>query len=141
MNFKNSQIVDGTSVAVVDDIEQYAKTTAGIVEEAGLVPTIVSEGHGNYTKTDQLWEQICSTEISAVVCDHRLSHTPFASFTGAKFLASLYDLKVPGMLLSTFSADDGETTGVTKTRSLLLWIERAWVQLSCSKGCASARLN
>jgi CheY-like chemotaxis protein len=101
-------IVEGTHVVVIDDEKAYAETTAGVVEEAGLIPTIISEGDGKFQRTQELLDRVLTAGCSAVICDHRLSHTPFASFSGAEFLANLYQQNIPGVLLSTYSALDDD---------------------------------
>ena len=103
-------IAAGTRVAVVDDREGQAETAAGIAEEADLVPSIFSETAGTFGSTDQLSQLVFSAGCDAVICDHRLSQTGFASFTGAEFVANLFRQGIPGVLLSTFSAIDSETT-------------------------------
>ena len=103
-------ISEGARVAVVDDITGQAETTAGIAEEARLMPSIISEADGVFQYTQQLLEYVQNSNCSAVICDHRLSQTGFASFTGAEFVASLYDQGMPSVLLSTFSAIDGDTS-------------------------------
>ena len=103
-------IAAGTRVAVVDDREGQAETAAGIAEEADLVPSIFSETAGAFGSPGQLLELVYSDGCDAVICDHRLSQTGFASFTGAEFVAILFREGIPGVLLSTFSAIDSETS-------------------------------
>ena len=103
-------ITDRTRVAVVDDVASYAETAAGIAEEAGLVPWIISEQDGTFRETDELLDRVRATGCSAVICDHRLSQTQFALFTGAEFMSRLYQESIPGILLSTFSAIDADTS-------------------------------
>lgn len=103
-------IAAGTRVAVVDDREGQAQTAAGIAEEADLVPSIFSETAGSFGSPHQLLERVRSAGCDAVICDHRLSQTGFASFTGAEFVANLFREGIPGVLLSTFSAIDSETS-------------------------------
>ena len=103
-------IDEGARVAVVDDIRGQAQTTAGIAEEARLVPSIISEPDGVFQHIQQLLQLVQESNCSAVICDHRLSQTGFASFTGAEFVASLYNQGVPAVLLSTFSAIDSDTS-------------------------------
>lgn len=103
-------ITAGSRVAVVDDRQGQAETAAGIAEEAELVPWIFSEEAGPFDSTDQLLERVGSAGCDAVICDHRLSQTGFAPFTGAEFIASLFRARIPGVLLSTFSAIDGDTS-------------------------------
>ena len=62
------------------------------------------------TDPGQLLDQVRSAGCLAVICDHRLSQTPFASFTGAEFVSDLYANGIPGVLLSTFAAIDDSTS-------------------------------
>lgn len=107
-------IAPGTRVAVVDDQQGQAETAAGIAEEANLVPSIFSESMsdsaGAFGSTDQLLKLVSSDGCDAVICDHRLSQTGFAAFTGAEFVANLFRKSIPGVLLSTFSSIDSETS-------------------------------
>ena len=103
-------IAQGTRVAIVDDVIGQAETAAGIAEEADLIPSIISDGEGSFSHTDQLLKRVLGTGCSAVICDHRLSQTGFASFTGAEFVAILYEKRIPAVLLSTFSGIDSETS-------------------------------
>lgn len=103
-------ITAGSRVAVVDDRQGQAETAAGIAEEAELVPWIFSEEEGPFDSTDQLLERVGSAGCDAVICDHRLSQTGFARFSGAEFVANLFRARIPGVLLSTFSAIDSETS-------------------------------
>ncbi len=103
-------ITAGSRVAVVDDRQGQADTAAGIAEEAELVPSIFSEKEGPFDSTDQLLERVGSVGCDAVICDHRLSQTGFAPFTGAEFAAVLFRAGIPGVLLSTFTAIDGDTS-------------------------------
>lgn len=103
-------ITEGARVAVVDDIVEQAETIAGIAEEARLVPSIISETDGVFQYTNQLLKLVQDSSCSAVICDHRLSQRGFASFTGAEFVATLYELGMPAVLLSTFTAIDGDTS-------------------------------
>ena len=103
-------IADGTRVAVVDDIAGQAETAAGIAEEANLLPSIISEGDGSFGSTAKLLERVRADRCEAVICDHRLSQTGFARFTGAEFVATLFRERIPAVLLSTFSSIDSETS-------------------------------
>ena len=103
-------IGEGTLVAVVDDVAGQAETAAGIAEEAKLKPSIISEAAGTFLNTGELFDRVLATGCSAVICDHRLSQTGFASFTGAEFVATLYERSIPAVLLSTFSGTDSETS-------------------------------
>lgn len=103
-------ITEGTRVAVIDDVIGQAETTAGVAEEARLVPSIISEAHGVFKYTQQLLKLVQENDCLAVIADHRLTQTGFASFTGAEFVASLYGQGIPAVLLSTFAAIDGDTS-------------------------------
>ena len=103
-------IEETTRVAVIDDVRGQAETAAGIAEEAGLLPVIISEGDGVFRTPQDLLAKLQQERSTAVICDHRLSHTQFAHFTGAEFVAILFQRKVPGLLLSTFAAIDGDTS-------------------------------
>ena len=103
-------ISEGTRVAIVDDVERQAVTTAGVAEEASLDPFVISEADGEFKYLQQLFECVQNQDCGAVICDHRLSQTGFASFTGAEFVASLFDQGMPAVLLSTFTAIDGDTS-------------------------------
>ena len=103
-------IGEGTHVAIVDDVRQYAQTAAGIATEAGLVPKIISEDDGPFYSPEQLLDRVKDFGCQAVICDHRLSKTSFASFTGAEFVSNLYMNGIPSLLLSTFSAIDNSTS-------------------------------
>ena len=103
-------IAEGARVAIVDDIVEQAETIAGIAEEARLAPAIISETDGVFKYTNQLLKLVQDSNCSAVICDHRLSQRGFASFTGAEFVATLYDRGMPAVLLSTFTAIDGDTS-------------------------------
>ena len=102
-------ISEGSRVAIVDDVEWQAETTAGVAEEASLAPFIISEADGEFESLQQLFGCVQDRNCGAVICDHRLIHTGFASFNGAEFVASLYDQGMPATLLSTFAAIDGDT--------------------------------
>ena len=107
---QETQIGRGAKVAVVDDERFMAEVAADIAEEAELVPIIFSDGDGPFRDVAQLLERIRKRGCIAVVCDHRLSGTPFASFLGAELMASLYNEHIPGLLLSTFAGVDSDST-------------------------------
>ena len=100
----------GDKVAIVDDELYQADAAAGLVEEVGLVPLILSETEGPFSNTAELLERVQAADCSAVICDHRLNNKQFATFDGAAFLAELYVAKIPAILLSTFSAIDSDTS-------------------------------
>ena len=97
-------------VAVIDDIRGQAETAAGIAEEAGLSPIIISEGDGVFRTPEDLLTKFLGDGSTAAICDHRLAQTQFAHFSGAEFIAALYLARIPGVLVSTFAAIDGDTS-------------------------------
>lgn len=103
-------ISEGSRVAIVDDVVGQAETTAGVAEEASLVPSIISEADGGFDNLRQLYGFVQDRNCTAVICDHRLIQRGFASFNGAEFVANLYDEGMPAILLSTFAAIDGDTS-------------------------------
>lgn len=105
-----STITLGTRIAVIDDERRKAETAAGIADEAGLEPIVISEGDGVFFVPDQLLDFLRSANCTAAICDHRLSQTQFAQFDGAEFMSTLFREQIPGVLLSTFAAIDGDTS-------------------------------
>ena len=103
-------VTKGMRVAIVDDVSDSAENAAWIAEEAGLEPAIISEGSGPFGDTSQLLKIVRNENCSAVICDHRLSRTVFASFTGAEFVSRIYQEYMPGILVSTFAAIDSDTS-------------------------------
>ena len=103
-------IAEGARVAVVDDVRGFAETTADITKEAGLIASIISEEDGPFHSPEKLLDRVKSSGCQAVICDHRLSQTPFASFTGAQFVSDLYVNGIPSVLLSTFLESDTNTS-------------------------------
>jgi len=103
-------ISEGARVAVIDDDADYALSTAGIVEEACLIPTIISEAEAGFQCPRQLLDFVQASDCAAVVCDHRLKPKGLASFSGAEFVANAFDNRLPAVLLSTFAAVDSDTT-------------------------------
>ena len=80
----------------------------GMIE--GLYPVIISEGDGVFQTPDDLLARVRFEGGTAAICDHRLAQTQFAQFTGAEFVANLFVERIPGVLLSTFAAIDGDTS-------------------------------
>ena len=102
--------LEGIKVAIVDDKQSQARTVARVVEDAGMIPLIITEGQGEFTRPQDLMELVVSQDCAAVVCDHRLTERPFASFFGAEFVARSFRMKIPGVLLSTYASEDARTT-------------------------------
>ncbi len=84
--------------------------TADIAEEAGFEPAVITEADETFQYSEELVNRIRSMQCAAVICDHRLSQKPFASFTGAELVSRLYRATVPGLLVSTFTSIDGDSS-------------------------------
>lgn len=110
MNNERFRVGRGAKVAVIDDERYKAETIAGIAEEADLEPAIISDGDGPFQEIDGLLKRIQTLDCAAVVCDHRLTRSKFSSFLGAELLAVLFNQRIPGLLMSTFAAEDSETS-------------------------------
>ena len=102
--------IQNKRVAIVDDEIQSAEWAADIAEEAGMNSTIISEGQGPFAQVGELIALIRRSECDLVISDHRLSKTPFASFSGAQLVSHLFLQGIPGLLLSTYSSIDGATS-------------------------------
>ena len=102
--------LEARRIAVIDDVLDSAETTAGVAEEAGFRPSVISEPDGVFSRSQELFDLVWSMQCSAVICDHRLSQTPFATFSGAELLSLLYRARIPSLLVSTFSAIDSDSS-------------------------------
>ena len=95
---------------MVDDVDYSAEVIAGIAEEAGFTPVVISGDSGPFETIDSLVMELRERGCRAAICDHRLVKTQFASFTGAELVARLYQEQFPSVLLSTFSSIDSDTS-------------------------------
>src|SRR5437588_1514781 len=90
-------------IAIIDDDKREAEVAELEAEDAGFEPFIV-EG-GPFRKVEDLTDLI-SSNAQAAICDHRLAHSGFANFTGARLVAHLYDLHIPAILISQYADMD-----------------------------------
>lgn len=90
-------------IAIIDDDVREAEVAELEAEDAGFEPFIVNGGP--FRKIEDL-ANIISSSAQAAICDHRLAHSGFASFTGAKLVARLYDLHFPAILISQYADMD-----------------------------------
>lgn len=86
-------------IAIVDDDKELAETTAWDVEDAGYKPLLFFEG--DFKNVNELASRIIS-EAQGAVCDHRLMNSGLANFYGAELVATLYDLKIPSLLITQY---------------------------------------
>jgi len=90
-------------IAIIDDDKREAEVAELEAEVAGFEPFIV-EG-GPFRRIEDLTNLISST-AQAAICDHRLAHSGFANFSGARLVARLYDLHIPAILISQYAEMD-----------------------------------
>jgi hypothetical protein len=93
--------LDIATVAVVDDDYTSALAMSGSVIDAGFEPSILPL---DFADLDEVVAKV-SEHAQAAVFDHRLSYGGFAPFTGAQAIAALYEHRIPGMLVTTFTMD------------------------------------
>lgn len=91
----------GDSVAIVDDRDQDAATTAELLLDAGFLPVRVP-------LADDLTELLLGLKstASAAVCDHRLSQYKSVPYDGAEVAARCQEMGMPSVLLTTWANSD-----------------------------------
>jgi len=95
-------------IAIVDDDAESRDSLAFLVEDAGYEPKLITGKFGN--EKQLLIDAIREMEAFGVISDHRLSHGHLASFYGSELLASLYDLRIPSILITQFFDLDADTS-------------------------------
>lgn len=95
-------------IAIVDDDPQCRESLAFLVEDAGFEPEVIVGKFGN--EKQRLVDLIREKDIFGVISDHRLSHGHLANFFGSELLASLYDAKIPSILITQFLDIDADTS-------------------------------
>jgi hypothetical protein len=126
-------------IAVVDDDRGLAEVTAWDIEEAGYEPFLLVEGY--FTDVNELASRIMENTQGAV-CDHRLSNSGLTNFYGAELVATLYDLKLPSLLITQYTEMD-TSLSIRKWRSkipVLLSRDTADAS-SIAKGIEDCRLE
>ncbi len=93
-------------VAIVDDDENDAGIEEWEVKQAGFEPIPINR---SFKRLEDLAAFIKS-EAQGALCAHRLSRYGSAPFYGAKLVASLYDLKIPALLITEFSSIDNDVS-------------------------------
>lgn len=89
-------------VAIIDDDRREAEMAELEAEDAGFEPFVIS---GPFKKIEEL-TRLISSQAQAAICDHRLGHSGFANFSGAKLVAQLYDLHIPAILITQYADID-----------------------------------
>jgi hypothetical protein len=95
-------------IAIVDDDDDCRESLAILVEDAGYEPELITGTFGNDKQL--LINEIRKHNVFGVISDHRLSHGHLANFYGSELLASLYDLKIPSVLITQFLDVDADTS-------------------------------
>lgn len=95
-------------IVIVDDDPNSRESLAFLAEDAGFHPEIISGRYGN--DKEKLINDILSFGAEGVISDHRLQNGQMASFFGADLLASLYDQKIPSVLITQFYDEDADSS-------------------------------
>lgn len=93
-------------IAIVDDESTDAQIPEWEVEAAGFEPVFVNR---SFKRIEDLAAFI-KAEAQGALCAHRLANYGFAHFYGAKLVASLYDLKIPALLITQYSSIDNDVS-------------------------------
>lgn len=108
-----SQILPGSTIAIVDDDEGWAEETELELKDAGFKSLAIVEG--SYKKAEQLALYIANNAQYAI-CDHRLAPYGLANFYGSELVAILYDFKIPSILITQYTDMDIDVS-IRKYRS------------------------
>ena len=98
-------------IAIVDDESTDAQIPGREVEAAGFEPIILKR----HFRSIQELAAFIKAEAQGALCTHRLADYGFARFYGAKLVASLYDLKIPAVLITQY-ADLDKNVSIRKWR-------------------------
>ena len=93
-------------LAIVDDESSDAQIPEWEVEAAGFEPLLINQ---RFRSIEDLAAFI-QMEAQGVLCAHRLADYGFSRFYGAKLVASLYDLKIPALLISRYAHIDNDVS-------------------------------
>ncbi|MBE4461429.1 hypothetical protein [Vibrio parahaemolyticus] len=95
-------------IAIVDDDSDSRESLAFLVEDAGFDPVLIEGKFGS--NKQKLIDQIKAHKVYGVISDHRLTHGKLANFFGSELLATLYDIKMPSILITQFLDVDADTS-------------------------------
>ncbi|MDQ1294100.1 MAG: hypothetical protein QG608_1983 [Actinomycetota bacterium] len=107
-----TKLLEGDSVAVIDDVREDAELTADLIGEAGFEPKIICPPPSSI---EVLLEEI-RKNTRAVICDHRLTGRANVRYHGAEVVAKSNEAHVPAVLITTYADVD--------TYSIRLWRSR-----------------
>jgi len=117
-------------IAIVDDESTDAQIPGREVEAAGFEPIILER----HFRSIQELAAFIKAEAQGALCTHRLADYGFAPFYGAKLVASLYDLKIPAVLITQYADLD-------KNVSIRKWRDKIPVLLSRDEADADSILQ
>ena len=103
-------LVQGDTVAVVDDVDEDADLTASLVSEAGFVPVVIPP-----TPSVERLLDLIRKDARALICDHRLGGRANVSYYGAEVVAKSNEIKIPAVLITTYA--DVESHSIRLWRS------------------------
>jgi hypothetical protein len=133
------QSLNDSKIAIVDDDKGLAEATAWDIQEAGYEPFFLVEGY--FTDVNELASRIAENAQGAV-CDHRLSNSGLANFSGAELVAALYDRKLPSLLISQYIEMDTSLSIRRWRRKIPVLLSRDEADASSiSKGIEDCRLE
>lgn len=93
-----------TKIAIVDDNADDAETAKLELSQAGFKSVVISGDHHFY-QAEQLAQKIVESQAHAAVCDHRLRLGGLADFDGAELAATLFEWKIPSVLVTQYYMD------------------------------------
>jgi hypothetical protein len=117
-------------VALVDDESNDALLSKEEVKAAGFEPIAI---HQRFRKIEE-FAAFIQSEAQGALCAHRLAGYGFTYFYGAKLVASLYDLKIPALLVTQYTDIDGDV-------SIRKWRDKIPVLLSPDEANADSILT
>lgn len=109
-------------VAIVDDDLDLAERMATDVEDAGYGASIIALQHGQ--SIDAAVSEIMRAGVGAAICDHRLQHRLHVPFDGARLVASLYDRRIPAVLVTRFFDQDFDVSIRRERRRIPVLLHR-----------------
>lgn len=93
-------------VAVVDDDPSQADVMSELIREAGYEPIILYSG---FKHVEDLVGKVRES-ADAAICDHRLRQRGFAGFNGAEAVASLFNVRIPSLLVTQYIDIDADVS-------------------------------
>lgn len=90
-------------IAIVDDDINDAETAKLELSDDGFEGVVISGDHHFY-EPEQLAE-IIESQADAAICDHRLRPGGLADFDGAELAATLFERKIPAVLITQYYMD------------------------------------